>query len=533
MSGAGVAVALSTSERFITLRRFLISTWLAFSTIFVAGRVGSYGPNHGDVAIWIPMHEWMARGETLYETVWDNKDWGFFWLPQLLYRLWGIEGLYLAGFLAVAALSVGIYLLVQPFMTPGGAASLAATGAIVYTSSPSFWSIFTENLGIGLVVLAFGLLLRYPFFGGLTWSIAASVKLAGGGLFLFTMLGLVVIVVVNRHHQHRAQLRGRILRAVAGFLLGTLFVLALAASTGSLWGWLDIISYNREYASIRGFPPAVPFLELPLAAVSNSLLDVSQLGQHQLVFGLALCLSSVSLSVLILSQRKAMRLGTAEVSNAKESLFLLSILLLGSLALTLSQRPSTQHWQYVVGPAVALTSFLYALLYSARPKHASVLRVLGIGLLILPFMTSVFFDRTMLPRGILDRGIALTYFAQGGIFGEELAAAPPESSFASFTINDERIDVSQLPPRATLACPFVVQFSFFFPRYDQDLRDCIEMRPDLVVLGAEPWASATLRNEITSVVEEEYELCAQAGSTHELWVRAEVGCGFLGSSASP
>ena len=530
MGSPVLSVPSKTYERYITVRRLLITVWLAFATIFVAGRVGSYGPNHGDVAIWIPMQEWMARGETLYETVWDNKDWGFFWLPQPLYRLWGIEGLYLAGFLAVVALGVGIYLLVRPFMTPGGAASLAATGAVVYASSPSFWSIFTENLGIGLVVLAFGLLLRYPLLGGLTWSIAASVKLAGAGLFILTMLALVVLVLVDRHHEYQVQLRRKISRAVAGFLLGSVFVISLAASTGSLWGWLDIISYNREYASIRGFPPAVPFLELPVAVVSNSLFDISQLGQHQLAFLLALCLSLVSLSVLILSQRKAMRHDATETAHALGTLFLLLVLVLGSLAITFSQRPSPQHWQFVVGPAVVLASWLYALLSSARPKRAAVLRVLGIGLLVLPLMTSIFFDRTMLPRGILDRGIALTYFAQGGILGQELAAAPPESSIASFTINDERVDVSQLPPDATLACPFVVQFNFFFPRYEQELRECIEIRPDLVVLGAEPWATELLRGEITSVIQNEYELCAQAGSTHELWARADVGCGFLASS---
>jgi len=530
MSSPCVTEASKKSGHFVTLRRLLITAWLAFATIFVAGRVGSYGPNHGDVAIWIPMHEWMTRGATLYETVWDHKDWGFFWLSQPLYRLWGIEGLYFAGFLAVVALGAGVYLLVRPSMTPGGAASLAATGAVVYVSSPSFWSIFTENLGIGLVILAFGLLVRYPLLGGLTWSLAASVKVAGVGLFLLVLLGSTPFVYLNRDQSGRVWTLRWLVRALVGFLAGLVGVITLAAATGSLRGWLDVLSYNREYASSRGFPPDGSLLEAPFSFTRNAFLDVAQLGQHQLLFLMAMCVSVVGLSLLLVSQRRTLSHQAARDPSPVQLLFLTSLLVFGSLLFTLSQRPSPQHWQYFVGPGVLLACILYALLHSAESRNLGVMRVLGIGLLVLPLATSVLFDRTMLPRGILDRGIALTYFTQGGIFGEELASAPPESTIASFTINDERIDVSRLPPGSTLACPLIVQFPWYFPRYEQELLNCIESRPGLVVLGEEPWATESLREEITSVIDQEYELCARAGSTHELWARADVGCGFLDSS---
>ena len=500
------------------------TVYAVFAALFVAGRVGVYGPNHGDVAIWIPMHEWMSRGATLYVTVWDNKDWGFFWFSQIFYRLWGIEGLYLFGFLAVVALGCGTYLVLRLFATVPLALFLSSTAAMIYVAAPSFWSIFTENLGIGFLILGLGLTMRSPIAGGFVWALASSVKIAGAGIFLALLGYLVAASLLSRSESVRSALRRRSARLFGGFVGGLVLVVLLANLSGSLAGWLEVFDSNREYSQIRGFPPAGPIHQMPFLAVQGALDDIRSLGQHQFSFMATIALAIIGLAVLALASRRHGNQGVTGGQVGIHAIPEVVVVTVTALVLTLAQRPSPQHWQYFVGPAVLLMVLLFVQVEWSRKWPGLLAGVLASLLLVSPLIVSVYFDRTMLPRGILDRGIALTYFAQGGVLGDELSQVEPNSSIAFFGQNDERVNVERLPASSVLSCPLIVQFYFFSPRYDDVIEDCFREKPDYVVVGTEIWGTDEWRFSLSRLLESEYVQCAEEEPTRELWVRAGGIC---------
>jgi len=502
----------------------LATAYVGFASVFVAGRVGVYGPNHGDVAIWIPMHEWMSRGAVLYESVWDHKDWGFFWLSQPLYRLMGIEGLYLVAFLAVLAFSLGVYLCVRTRTSRPVGSVVASTAAMTYTAAPSFWSIFTENLSIGLLVLAIGLIIRLPVAGGFIWALSASVKIAGAGLLVAALATIVISAAISGPSRDRRVLLRQAARLLAGFTIGAALVVLAALITGSLLGWVDVITYNREYSQSRGFPPTGPISRMPGLVTQAVTEDIRALGQHQFFYFAALVVSLLALAGITFPQRKG-RGGSFVGQVDPERVTAVSAgVALAALFVTLAQRPSPQHWQYLVGPVVLLISVLFVRVGKPGTSGGMFVRILGVVLLVLPLAVSVYFDRSMLPRGILDRGIALTYFAQGGVLGDELRQVPPGSTVAFFGINDERVDMEQLPDSAVLVCPLIVQFPWYSPRYDTLIEQCIQDRPDYVVVGTAIWGTEDWQGALSRLLESEYVQCAEDEPTRELWVRAGGTC---------
>ena len=500
------------------------AAYAVFACFFVAGRVGAYGPNHGDVAIWIPMHEWMSRGAVLYESVWDHKDWGFFWLSHPFYRLMGIEGLYLAAFLAVVAFGFGVYLCVRAFTSSRTGSVVASTAALTYTAAPSFWSIFTENLSSGLLVLAIGLSIRTPFVGGLIWALSASVKVAGAGLLVAALATIVISAAISGPSRDRRVLLRQAVRLLAGFTVGAALVVLAALITGSLLGWVDVITYNREYSQSRGFPPSGPISQMPGLVTQAVTEDIRALGQHQFFYVAALVVSILALSSIAFAQRKGRGESLIGQDEPERVTAVSAVVALAALFVTLAQRPSPQHWQYFVGPAVLLISVLFVRVRKHGTSGGTFVRILGVVLLVLPLALSVYFDRSMLPRGILDRGIALTYFAQGGVLGDELRQVPPDSTLSFYGINDERVDVAQLPDSGVLACPLIVQFPWYSPRYDTAIEQCIQNRPDYVVVGTEIWGTDAWQGALSRLLESEYVQCAENEPTRELWVRAGGTC---------
>ena len=472
---------------------------------FVLGRVLAWGPNRGDIAVWIPIHEWLARGASLYAGIWDHKDWGFFWLTQPFYLIWSVTGLYVAGTISAVLVGVGSLLLTSTLVRPLPAVLLSFVTTSTYVSATSFLSTYTENLAIGLASLGVGLMVRWRFWGGLLFALSISVKVAGILVLLLIVLVEVATQIRARRHDGWKLNVQPLLALGSGLVFGLLTVCVLALISGSLPGWLEIVSYNREYAQFRGAIPGGPLIELPGALVQNALHDFAWLERSQFMFlGSFFC----GLAGLVLLWRPWLDRvpSETEVGSATSAVTLSSSFVLGALLVTLSQRPAWWHWQYVVAPLAVLLAVLWSAAKRSGRLSQSIRMIISVGLLALPLVVAIHFDRSLLTAGAPTKVAGWMHLNEGAVLGEQLGELDG-AVIAVFGQNDRRIDYQALPSESTLACRFFYQYEHLLPRYRGEIEECKERAPNVVIVERADWGDENLRASIESWLRQEFIQC--------------------------
>ena len=74
------------------LQLVIAAVAICVGILFVSKRIEAVEPAHGDIAVWITVHEFLKRGHSLYRDVWDHKDPGFFTWSHPFFETWGTEG---------------------------------------------------------------------------------------------------------------------------------------------------------------------------------------------------------------------------------------------------------------------------------------------------------------------------------------------------------------------------------------------------------------------------------------------------------
>jgi len=497
---------------------------LTAGLVFALGRVASFGPNRGDVSVWISVHEWIKRDVPLYVGVWDHKDWGFFWFTQPFYEIWATTGLYIVGFLSAVLVGIGAYLIVRKLTPPLSALLLGVLAMTISIAAFSFLPTYTEIFAVGLASLAIGILVHERFLGGFIFATSIAVKVSGV-VVLVTVLTFELVAEWRR-------LRGGSLKSmirpaaltVAGVGVGLLFIVGLASASGSLYGWLEIITYNREYAQFRGSLPAGSWVEKPIILLQTYLQDFVNLPKNQFSFLSALALSS---GVLLLLWRPR-KPGPNDLSTSDQQRLIVVIAsgyAFGALAVTLSQRPGWFHWQYAVAPLCLLMVATWAA--AQRSGAFSSLTKLTVGIILLtpPLVVALYFNRSLVSAVTPDALNQWKTLNSGAVLTAELAGLQPNTSLAIFATNSVRADYAAMPPNVELKCRFIYQFDHLLPRYRDEILSCQGKDPDVVIVQNSEWADDVTRSSILSWLADRYTPCNGVRTIdYQLWGKEESVC---------
>lgn len=489
---------------------------VTLSCLTVFARTAGFGPERGDIAVWIFVHEWMSRGVPLYEGVWDHKDWGFFTITNPFYRALGIPGLYISGFLAAMTFTIGVFLNARSVASWRKAMVIASVAALTYVFAPSYLATYTENYAIAISVLAVGLLLRYPFAAGVAFATSSSVKISG--LLLFTAVAVVYLIMGSQKRRCVSNLRVHSTpRLVAGFGLGAATLLVIAGAQGALRGWLDIISYNREYGAIRRMSMPSP---LDVAAFA----DFLDPGSVTTNFA-AVSLTSFGglLALYFIATRNGDRI---RLRSASAPLVLNGVLIIGSAAALAAQFPPRyQHYQYLLGPALSFSSVIVAVLWSkAALTHRLICAVTGV-LFVAPLAMGV--SQVLRVEGWSFIAADLkrwTYLNDQGEPFMTLGTIPNRSSLAFLDVGGRLIDSSNIPTESTLRCRFFFQYSHVLPRYGSEILQCLKAGVDFIVIRSDNYRDEAFHESVQGVLQVEYTPCVTAEPPYELWARDATNC---------
>ena len=489
---------------------------MVFSSLFILSRVGYFSPYGGDIAVWIFTHEWLGRGYTLYEGVWDHKDWGFFAITQPFFQIAGIKGLYIAALLSVYVFMTGIFLLIRHITSFKKGVLVSILAGITFTSSPSFLATYTENLSISLSVLALGLILKYPFLSGAVFALSVSVKISGILIFI-VVFGLYLLIQHFILKQSSRALRKRLARVAIGFLLITLFILVTTYIQGTLKGWLEVIRYNSEYGKIRRGP-------MPPISDIIGFLKFASPGDAVAIFLACLGLTTLILSALTTKKIPWRQEGGKQGQNFAEPLILAAGLTFTTLIVMIIQfPPSFQHWQYFVGGAVTLTSVLASILGATFPPEKLHRKVLAI--VLLPIIAG---------SAVAVSGQGFNGFYQGANrwlgnidSGEEvsiLKEVPAKSSIAFINTGSSLFNLKSLPSDIKLECEFFYNFPHLLPRFGNEMLECLRKDLDYIILRKSPLLDLAFQGKALKILGKNYRECSVAEDEFRLWVSKNISC---------
>lgn len=481
------------------------------SALFVVIRTTGYGPSSGDIAAWIFIHEWLVRGVPLYEGIWDHKDWGFFAVTNPFYRLAGITGLYFSAIVVVSAFIVGIFLTVIQIVSSRRAIVIAVFAGATYTAAPSYLSTYTENYAISLAVLALGLFFRYPVSSGAVFALSVSVKVSGISLFALILIADSALQFFS-HKSSLIFVIRRAFRVLAGFGLAAIAIVAWAYAQSSLKGWADIIDYNLEYAAIRReLTPSVltiiPFLKYAYP------------GEMVIFFLFALTTSLIAQFALCrISLRHQERLKLWSKNSLRAAVLSIT-LACGSLVALIAQFPPRyQHWQYFVGPAVALSAVLVAVLW----QHSSAYSLRFRAVLVIVVLLPVAMGNALLIRteglGALATGLSRwVQLDEGGDPITALEGTSPNSSLVFIDASERLIRAQSIPDDAQLQCRFFYNFPHLLPRYGAEMLRCLETGADYVILRRDFDSDSHFNTDVLTILKANYKECKVADPVFQLW----------------
>lgn len=458
--------------------------------------------NSGDFAIWITVHEFLSRGHVLYRDVWDHKDPGFFALTHPLFTSFGVMGLYIAASISTVLFGLGIFFAVRPLVGRLAAAISGTLATFGYVSLPSYWATYTENSSIGPAMMGAGLAARYPFMAGAFLALACTVKIST--LLVFGAVCAVKGLLYILRPSTRADAGRSLMRLVTGFIgTGALFFL-IFGRTFSVYEWLTVVTFNREYAQRRSDP--FQFDQLLTLARTTPF-------ETQMYFGLfCLTLALTVIFLLACSPKEHPQTGGEAVSIAG------TCAIAGYAVTALQYPPSFQHWQYLGGTTV----------FAAAVTTTSALAMLP-----LRWLKGVAFCLLSIP--LIQYGqFAIPYTWAGGWshmfqftnektnLSDVTKRLPDHTTIAIFAGNDARIDLTEAPPHLRLACRFFYQFKNFSPRFQSDIDRCLDQSPQLVFL------KTTFNPDLTrSAIERlkrDYVLCGTFPADYAVYGKSGSEC---------
>lgn len=491
---------------------------LALATIvlaFTASRAVFIGPNSADIGVWINIQEWLGRGLTLYSEVWDHKDWGFFVAVAPFYRAASILGVYVSGVAVTAAFAAGMTLLLRPFAPPRVALLIGLLATASYVAAPSYLAVYTENYAIATAVLAAGVLYRFPFVAGILFAGAVSIKLSALLLWPAALAADGLVWLCARRARVTVFRPGHLRRAIAGFALAAGLLLAGSWWSGTLAGWIDVASFNREYAGMRRGPgsPLAAFT-MPDSGVAAFFLALASVFAGGLLIGAA-----------PIAQAPAGDDGPVGAWMRFRALLLSVAVALGSLvAILLQAPPAWHHFQFLVGPSVAVAFVMIAIGW-ARTR-SSLARCLLLLLMLVPLAVITRVRPGLpTPREALANLRAWSSLNDPGPAAAVLRSIGPGKSVAFFGGNGSRADARALPTGTRLACRFVYQFPHLWPRYGSEIEQCLSRHPDLVVVEtSESWGTGSLRGQVVDALHAAYTACGPGRDGFALWARAPADC---------
>jgi hypothetical protein len=489
---------------------------VSFAVFYLLSRVGYFAPSGGDISVWIFTHEWLSRGNTLYEGVWDHKDWGFFAITQPFYELAGIKGLYFAALLSVSFFAIGIFLLVRSVATFKKSVIVSFLAAITYTSSPSFLATYTENLSISLSVLALGLVFKYPVISGAVFALSVSVKISG--ILVFTVIFGLHSATQYFLLKRRAQvLYTRLAKLAGGFLFTCLLILGTTYMQGTLGGWMEVIDYNSEYGEIRRGP--MP----PISEIIN-FLKFSSPGDAVAIFLACLGLSTLTLCAFTREEFLHIKENAKQQKSTLETLVLAAGLTFSSLTVMIIQfPPSFQHWQYFVGGAISLISVISSILGVTSMSNKFCTGII-IGFLS-PIVIGTAIAASSQTSGSFQAGT--TRWLDHIDKGEEVSIlkhVPPKSTIAFINFGSSLFNLNSLPDGVKLGCRHFYNFPHLLPRFGQEMLSCLKSDLNYVVLRKDPELDLEFQRKILSILQQGYTECKVSESEFQVWALDPNSC---------
>ena len=486
--------------------------------ILSARRVFEGGPAGGDASVWFSLYEWVRRGHLIYSDVWDHKDLGFLWINSLVYATGGAFGVYFFSLSLVGVFAFSIFLITREFAPRYFSFLVAVLLTASYVTAPSFLAVYTEHFAVTLIAFASALLVRFPLTAGAIFAVATSIKVSSIIVPILAVTALLLARKIWLKKTDSPPLRSAI-RSSLGFLITGVVILAGAHIANLLPGWVEVISYNREYSSIRNANPLAP---------------MSLLGLFKEVIGgpLAVLTLFVGFAVILL---RYLRVGRVEAGsnvsrNAGETLAVAVGVAVGTIIALIPQiPPSFHHFHFAVGGLLILTS---ALIGSLRLKLSSSVdrnRFFAAAMGLYLMFSVVPGDVTSLVTGGPVLGVDVEYVRTPPTKDADLSWA---KSVAIFGSNSPAFDPRALPEHVVLKCRMYYQFSHMIPRYREEIGSCIDHEPDIILMdrpqiyfdNLEGWGFGDLGETLTSDLEASYVQCAVEFGNFRMFARSDDDC---------
>lgn len=493
----------------VSSRNLFKILFVIFAVLYNFSRVGYFAPSGGDIAVWIFTHEWMSRGNTLYEGVWDHKDWGFFAITHPFYQFAGIKGLYVAALFSVYVFTFGVFLIVRRLTSFNKSVLVSFLASSIYTSSPSFLATYTENFSVSLSVLALGLIFRYPMISGVVFALSVAIKISGVLVFVVVIglhLGTQYLVI----KQSPSAIYRMLAKIVGGFSLASMMIVSITYIQGTLNGWIEVIDYNLEYGKIRRE------LMPPLFEVINFLKFASP-GDPVILFLMCLGVVLIFLSFFLRIRSTKSNHEMTESLQALELIFPSIGIAVATLGVMFMQfPPSSQHWQYFVGGAVTLLSVLVSILW--RNRVSLNLKFLLLIVVLLPVIVGT--GSAFKSEGIEGFKAGIMRWVEPNEKGEKISLlqkVSPNSKVTFINSGSSLLDTKSLPDKIKLGCRFFYNFPHLLPRYGEQMLDCLESASDYVILRQKPLLNLEFQGKVLRILEDKYFECSIPENEFRVW----------------
>lgn len=491
----------------------VIAGWVGIG-MSTASRAGE------DFAVWVFVHGWLQRGESLYADVWDHKDFGFFFFNSLFFELGSTSGLVAGGLFWTGLFGCGVFVSASRKLNVKAALAVALITSMIYVLSPTYLGAYTENHAITIAVLAVALLPRMPAIAGVLLAISTSVKVSGLVITLFVF----VILLVGSHwetHERRAAHR-LIRRLVLSYTLGLLAIGILAVALGALSGWLEVISFNIEYSSIRRADR--PSLFSPRALLSYLT------GDTETRFFLSVLLSTTFL-LFVVRNRTGTTVAPEQVSQMETSLEkheqLVGIgLTLGAIAGVLAQSPARpHHFGYLVGAILYLASSSLARILATGIAVTVRLKIfVGFMVTLLSITVASFSIREDGPSWPTNNLAKWKSLEDGKLQFRFEESPDVQKSLVFLNYGGLAIDFETLPPLARIGCRFFYNLPHLMPRYKDEMLSCLRNDVDFVFVGLQKPLDSSILVIARGILESRYVQCDSPQVTTEVWIKPPNKC---------
>ena len=487
--------------------------------IFAARRVFQWGPSGGDASVWFSFYEWVGRGHAIYSDVWDHKDLGFLWVNSLVYASGGVLGVYVFSLGLVGLFGFSIFLITQEYASKYFSFWVAVMLTAAYVSAPSFLSVYTEHFAITLIAFASALLSRFPLAAGAIFAVASSVKLGSIIVFITALIALLIASKAWISASQSLPIRLALRSAFGFFAMGSAILVGAQASN-LLSGWFEVISYNREYSSIRN---ASPFAPKSLFGLFQEVISGPLVG-FSLFVGFAVFLLIHLSSV----ERDAETTGRTE---ARATVAVAGGVAAGSIIALVPQiPPSYHHLHFAVGGLLVLIAALAGRLHLKLLDGINTSRFFGGAMGLFLFFLVVPGVATSLAAGgpVVDVGVGKVRT----VANQDLNLSEV-NSVAVFGYNSPAFDPRALPGHVLLKCRLFYQFNHMIPRYGDEIAKCLDLEPDIVLVdrpevyfgNLEEAGFGNLGKTLELKLGESYVQCSVEFRNFKMFARSDDYCG--------